>query len=156
MDINIPLIGITVAFFAFVVICRIYIWPPLIKAMRARQERIAQGLEDAEQAKSALAQSTAGAEVLLRDARAEGQQIIEQARAQATMVVDDAKVQAQEESERILTSARTEISQEVNRARESLRQEVAYLAVVGASRILSSEIDRRKHAAMLDSLIREL
>lgn len=156
MDINITLLGITVAFFAFVVICRLYIWPPLINAMRARQERIAQGLENAEKAEEALAKSNADAEVLLRDARAEGQQIIEQARTQATVVVDDAKEQAREEAERILTAARAEITQEINRARESLRQEVAYLAVVGASRILSSEIDRRKHAAMLDNLVREL
>lgn len=156
MDINITLFGITVAFFAFVVICRLYIWPPLINAMRARQERIAKGLEDAELAEAALAKSSADVEVLLRDARAEGQQIIEQARAQATMVVEESKDQAREEGERILTAARAEITQEINRARENLRQEVAYLAVVGASRILSSEIDRRKHSAMLENLVREL
>ncbi len=156
MNINATLIGITLAFFAFIVICRLYVWPPLINAMRARQERIAQGLEDAEKAGAALAKSNADAEILLRDARAEGQRIIEQARAQAAMVVDDAKTHAHEEGERILSLARAEITQEINRARESLRQEVAYLAVVGASRILSSEIDRRKHAAMLDNLIREL
>lgn len=156
MNINLTLIGITIAFFAFVVICRLYIWPPLINAMRARQERIAQGLENAEKAEAAIAKSKADAEVFLREARAEGQQIVEQARAQATMVVDDAKDQAREEGERILTAARAEITQEINRARESLRQEVAYLAVVGASRILSSEIDRRKHSAMLENLVREL
>lgn len=149
-------IGISVAFTAFVVICRAYIWPPLINAMRARQERIAQGLENAERAEEALAKSNADAEVLLRDARAEGQRVIEQARAQATMVVEESKDQAREEGERILTAARAEITQEINRARESLRQEVAYLAVVGASRILSSEIDRRKHSAMLENLVREL
>lgn len=156
MSINFTLVGLTLAFFVFVGLCRAFVWPPLINAMRARQERIAQGLEDAEKAEEALAKSNADAEVLLRDARAEGQRIIEQARAQATMVVDDAKDQAREEGERILTAARAEITQEVNRARESLRQEVAYLAVVGASRILSSEIDRRKHSAMLDNLVREL
>ena len=148
--------GITIAFFIFVWICRRYVWPPLINAMRTRQERIAQGLENAEKAGAALAKSNADAEVLLQDAKAEGQRIIEQARAQATIVVDDAKVQAREEGERILATARAEITQELNRARESLRQEVSYLAVVGASRILSSEIDRRKHSAMLDNLIREL
>lgn len=156
MTINATMVGITIAFILFVVFCRLYIWPPLINAMRARQERIAQGLEDAEKAKTALAKSNADAEVVLRDARAEGQRIIEQARAQATMVVDDAKTQAQDEGERILASARAEIAQEINRARESLRQEVAYLAIVGASRILSTEIDRRKHAAMLENLVREL
>lgn len=150
------MIGISIAFAVFVVICRAYIWPPLINAMRARQERIAQGLENAEKAEEALAKSNADAEVLLRDARAEGQRIIEQARAQATMVVEESKDQAREEGERILTAARAEITQEINRAREDLRQEVAYLAVVGASRILSSEIDRRKHSAMLENLVREL
>ena len=156
MDINLTLVGLTLAFFVFVGLCRAFVWPPLINAMRARQERIAQGLENAEKAEEALAKSNADAEVLLRDARAEGQRIIEQARAQATIVVDDAKDHAREEGERILTTARAEITQEINRARESLRQEVAYLAVVGASRILSSEIDRRKHSAMLDNLVREL
>ena len=113
MDINATLIGISIAFFAFLWICRAYIWPPLINAMRARQERIAQGLENAEKAEEALAKSNADAEVLVRDAKAEGQRIIEQARAQATMVVDDAKVQAREEGERILTTARAEITQEI-------------------------------------------
>ena len=156
MDINATLIGLTLAFFVFIAICRAFVWPPLINAMRARQERIAQGLENAEKAEEALAKSNADAEVLLRDARAEGQRIIEQARAQATMVVEDAKDQAREEGERILTTARAEITQEINRARESLRQEVAYLAVLGASRILSSEIDRRKHSTMLENLVQEL
>ena len=43
-----------------------------------------------------------------------------------------------------------EIDKEANMAREALRAWVAALAVTGASKILSREVDAEAHAKMLD------
>ena len=150
------LIGQTIAFAVFVGICVKFIWPPAVAAMRARQERIAEGLENAEKADAALAESNEQAEQILREARSEGQEIIAQARNQANSMLEEARNEARSEGERILEAARADIEQESNRAREVLRNDVASLAVVGAERILASDIDRDKHSEMLDELVREL
>lgn len=149
-------IGQSIVFLIFVGLCVKFIWPPAINAMRARQQRIAEGLENAEKAERAIAESNEEAENVLRSARAEGQQIIDAARKQGASMIEDARAEARLEGERILEAARAEVSQESNRARELLRNEVATLAVVGAERILESDIDRTKHAALLDQLVKEL
>jgi F-type H+-transporting ATPase subunit b len=45
---------------------------------------------------------------------------------------------------------------EINRARDELRSQVAAIAMAGAERILSKEIDANTHRALLDSLAAEL
>lgn len=150
------LVGQSVVFLIFVALCVKFIWPPAINAMRARQERIAEGLENAEKAEHALAKSNQEADNILRNARAEGQQIIDSARKQGASMIEDARAEARLEGERILEAARAEVGQESNRARELLRNEVANLAIAGAERILETDIDRSKHSELLDRLVKEL
>jgi F-type H+-transporting ATPase subunit b len=71
-------------------------------------------------------------------------------------MVEEAKGNARTEGDRILSAARGEIDKEANMAREALRTQVAALAVTGASKILSREVDADAHAKMLDELITEL
>ncbi len=49
-----------------------------------------------------------------------------------------------------------DIAQEVNRAKESLREQVSTLAIAGAEKILSKEIDKKAHSDMLSKLAKEL
>jgi F-type H+-transporting ATPase subunit b len=156
-------VNITLALFAqsfvFLVVvwfCWKFIWPPVINAMQERQKTIAEGLAAAERAAKDLqfAQERAGDQ--LREAKDEARQIIEQARHRATLMIEEAKNDAIVEGERQKEAALQEIDQEVNRAKEALRTQVAALAVSGAERILSSQIDRDRHAQLLDSLAAEL
>lgn len=50
MNINVTLIGQTVAFIIFVWFCMKFVWPPLMNAIEERQKRIADGLADADRA----------------------------------------------------------------------------------------------------------
>jgi len=74
----------------------------------------------------------------------------------ANKVKDQAKSDALAEKERQMTAAEAEIEQQVNRAREQLRQQVSALAVAGAEKLISKEIDAQKHAQLLDELIAEI
>ena len=156
MNITATLIGQTLAFAVFVWTCWKFIWPVLISAMRERQKTIADGLEAADKAQRDLEHAEARAEEHLSGARAEARQIVEQARSQAAEMVEEAKSTAQAERERILEAAQADIEQEMNRAREALRGRVAELAIAGASRIVSADLDRSRHDALLDKLAAEL
>lgn len=149
-------IGQMIAFAVFVAACVYFIWPPLVNAMRERQERIAEGLENAEKAELALENSNAEASDILQAAREEGQRIIQQARTQSATMIEEARNEARSEAERIVEAARADVEQEANRVREELRGDLADLAVVGAERILGDAIDRDRHAQMLQQLAQEL
>ncbi len=156
MNINITMLGQSVAFFVFIWFCWKFIWPFLIRAMRERQQTIADGLEAAAKAQRDLDHAQARAEEILNEARAEARTIVDDARGQAAQMVDNARSDAESERERILKAAQADVAQEVNRVKESLRSEVASLAVIGAERILEASIDRDRHEALLDRVAAEL
>lgn len=152
MSLNWTFWGQTLTFIVFVWACWKFIWPPLISAMRDRQQAIADGLSQAERAAKDLQLAQEGAAAQLREAKEEAAQLVEQARQRANAMIDDAKNAAREEGERIKEAAQAEIDQEVNRAKEALRAQVAALAVSGAERILGSAVDTTQHSRMLDEL----
>lgn len=157
MNVNLgTLLGQSIAFAIFVIFCWKFIWPFLIRAMRERQQTIADGLEAASKAQRDLEHAEARAEEILNEARAEARGIVDDARTQAAQMIDNARADAESERERILKAAQADVAQEVNRAKETLRAEVADLAVIGAERILEASIDRERHDALLDRVAAEL
>ena len=69
MDINATIIGQSIAFAVFVFFCLKFVWPPLITAMRERSEKIAQGLQAADQAEQDLELAKEKAADTLREAK---------------------------------------------------------------------------------------
>ena len=59
MDINMTLIGQTIAMIVFVWFCMKFIWPPLLEAIEERQEKIAEGLAAADKGQESLVEATA-------------------------------------------------------------------------------------------------
>ena len=156
MNINLTLIGQSLAFLVFVWFCMKFIWPLIINALEERKKNIADGLAAAEQGRKAKELAELENQEELKKVKAQAQDILASAEKRGSEIVDKAKGDAKTEGERIIASAQAEIEQEVNRARESLRGEVAVLAAAGAGQILDKEIDASAHNKMLDELAAQL
>ena len=157
MSLNLgTLLGQSIAFLVFVWFCWKFIWPFLIRAMRERQQTIADGLEAAAKADRDLAHAETRVEETLNEARAQARGIVDEARGQAAQMIENAKADAEVERQRILAAAQADVAQEVNRAREALRGQVAELAVAGAEKILEETLDRSRHDALLNRIAAEL
>jgi len=156
MNINLTLIGQSVAFVVFVWFCMKFVWPPIVSALNERKTKIADGLAAADEGQRAKAQAQEHAAQVTNEAKEQAQEIIRRAEKRETEMVEEAKGSARSEGDRILNSARGEIDKEVNMAREVLRGQVAALAVAGAAKILEREVDEAAHAKMLDDLISQL
>jgi len=156
MNFNLTLIAQALVFAAFIWFTVRFVWPPLLRAIEARQKQIADGLAAAEQGKRALEQSTKQADESVSQARSRAAEVIAQAEKRAAQMVDEAKNAAKEEGNREKVAAKAEIAQELTRAREQLRDQVASLAVAGAEKILRREVDSKAHADLLDSIKRQL
>ena len=156
MDINLTLIGQSIAMIVFVWFCMKFIWPPLLAALEDRQKQIEEGLAAADRGQEKLLQSQAEADEIVAEARRQAATILDQANARANEIVADGKADGVKERERQLTAATAEIEQEANRAREELRGQVSAVALAGAEKILNREIDAKTHEDILGKLAQEL
>jgi F-type H+-transporting ATPase subunit b len=156
MNLNLSLVAQAITFAAFIWFTVKFVWPPMLRAIEARQKTIADGLAAAEQGKRSLETSTKQADEEIRRARERAAEIIAQAEKRTAQMIEEAKNAAKEEGNREKVAAKAEIEQEVTRAREQLRDRVASLAVAGAEKILRREVDAKAHGDLLESIKRQL
>jgi F-type H+-transporting ATPase subunit b len=156
VGINVTLLGQMGTFLVFIWFTMKFVWPPIVKALEERRERIAEGLAAAERGQKALENADAQVAERLKEARQQATQIIEQAERRGAELVEEAKQNAEAAGERILSQGRAELELEVSRAREALRGEVAAIAVSGARQLLEKEIDAGAHRELLDRLAGQL
>ena len=156
MNLNATLFAQLGVFFILAWFTMKFVWPPIMKALDERAQKIADGLAAADTAKSELAHAEKKVVDEMRKAREsatevragaekQGSQLIEEARAEATRIVAQAR-----------EAAEAEAAVAAQRAKEALREQVALLAVAGAERILRREINAQVHADLLANLKSEL
>ena len=156
MDINMTLIGQTIAMIVFVWFCMKFIWPPILNALEERQQQIEEGLAAADKSQEKLVEAQAQADEIVAEARQQATGILDQAHARANEIVADGKDAGVKERERQLTAAKAEIEQEANKAREELRGQVSAIAIASAEKILNREIDDKAHEDILGKLAQEI
>ena len=156
MSINVTLFVQMIVFAIVIWITMKYIWPILLDAMDEREQRIADGLTAAEKGQSDLLAAEAEAQKIIAAARDQAKVIVDQAGTRANDIVDEARSDGEAEKRRQLEATQAEIGVEINRARDELRGQVAAIALIGAEKILSREIDSNTHKDLLDGLASEL
>lgn len=156
MDLNATLLVQMICFMVFIVVTMKYIWPPIINALEARRQKIADGLAAAEQGQKDLELAQIKAQDLLTEARNQGARIVESANQRSNHIVEEAKAQARHEGERLLQRAQNEIEQEYNSAKEKLMSQVAELATAGAEKILKREINAANNSGLMKEISGEL
>lgn len=156
MNLNATLIAQLVVFLALVVFTMKFVWPPIVKALDERANKISEGLAAADKAKTDLTLADKKATELLRQARESAADVQGSAQRQSAQIIDEARTEAA----RIVAAAREAAEQEALAAaqhiKEALRDQVASLAVAGAERILRREINAQVHAELLANLKQEL
>ncbi|WP_372718352.1 F0F1 ATP synthase subunit B [Immundisolibacter sp.] len=156
MSINATLIVQMIVFLILVGFTMKFVWPPIVKALDDRAQKIADGLSAADRAKAELAAANRRVEEQLSAARDDAGKRLADAERLAHSMIEEAKARANEEGVKIVASARAEAEQESIKAREALRDDVAALAVKGAEAILRREVSVAVHADLLQRLKVEL
>jgi F-type H+-transporting ATPase subunit b len=156
MDINATLLGQLITFLILVWFTMKYVWPPITKAMQEREKKIAGGLEAADRSKRELELAEHKALAIIREAKLDAAQIVDQSHKRAVQIVDEAKANARTEGQRILDQENEEFAREVSITREKLRKHLAFLAIAGAEKIISRNLDPATNAALLDEFVAEI
>ena len=153
MEINITLLGQLITFSVFVWFTMKFVWPPILKVMKEREQRIADGLAAAERGQQALELAQLKADEHLKEAKQQAAEIIEQANKRANQMSEESKQQIRIENERLLAIARADIQQEWQTAQQKVRAEVANLVITTTEKILAQSLNSvAQHALVKQSL----
>lgn len=125
------------------------VWPRVLKMLDERQEKIANGLEDARAAEEARRNAEHERERVLAGARADSQRILEEARQhgeeQARAMLRD----AQQEAEDRRTQAHAQAEEERNRILSESRDQIVALAMAAAERVLGQSLDAAQQRSVI-------
>ncbi len=113
MNINLTLLMQAAAFAAFIWFTAKFVWPPLMRAIDARQKQIADGLAAGEQGRQSLANTREADRGHDGGSQGRSSEIVAQGEKLKSETIDAAKAQAKAEADRILAGAKAEIEQEI-------------------------------------------
>jgi F-type H+-transporting ATPase subunit b len=142
-----------VTFLVLVALLARYAWRPLLAALQARHERIAQSLDDAKRARDEVDRLKRESAEIVRQAHVEAGNIVAASRTDAERVREDTKQKARAEAAAIVAAAQRQTEADALRARNELRQETADLAVAIASKLIRRNISVEDNRAMIDEMI---
>jgi F-type H+-transporting ATPase subunit b len=123
---------------------------PLMANMKARREKIAQGLEDADKARKALEDAAAERDKVLQDASAEAFRLLQNARDEAERLRAAALERAGADAERVIQEARGVMElerQDMEKAVQSLSLELSGKILENVVEGLFSDEEKRRIVA---------
>lgn len=130
-----------------------FILPPLGRAVEDRAANIRAEMQRAEAARAEAEQATRERHAVLARARTEARGLIDEATRQAEQVRTEARARGQEEYTRRLDAAQVSIDAERAAARSDLLDDLPALIVAAAEQVIRTEIDPRRHEAVIAGAI---
>ena len=147
----------TISFLLVLFILGKYAWPLILKALKEREESIANALNAARKAKAEMAALNADNEKLIMQARAERDLLLKEARDTRDSIVAEAKNKAQDEANKIMANTRETINTEKMAALAELKTQVAAMSIEIAEKILRHELSNdEKQKNLMDNLIKDI
>ena len=129
-----------------------YAFKPIQKVIKEREDKIAQGLEDATKAQSELQMAQQNYERTLTNARKEAQDIVAKAHEQGDSMLKKATAETEEKTTKIVSDARALIQKEKAQMSKELEHKTAHIAVQIAQKILGREIDIKSDETLIGDI----
>ena len=161
MELIKPEIGLifwmTLSFLVVLFILGKFAWPMILKALKEREESIANALNSARKAKEEMAALNADNEKLIMQARAERDLLLKEARDTRDSIVAEARTKAQTDANKIMTQTRETINTEKMAALTELKNQVAAMSIEIAEKILRHELSNdEKQKSLMENLIKDI
>jgi F-type H+-transporting ATPase subunit b len=142
-----------VTFLVLLVLLSRFAWKPLLAALKERQDRISQSLDEAKRASEEGERVRRESAEIIRQAHVEAGSIVSSSRADAERLREETKQKARTEAAAILAAAERQIQAEAVRARDDVRREAADLSVAIASKLIRRNISVEDNRALIDEMI---
>ncbi len=134
------LILIQIINFGILMVALVYfLYNPILNLLRDREEKIVQGIKDAEAAATAKASADAEKKVILSDAHTEATAVNARAKTAADATASDILAKAQTDAAAVIADAAVKAEQLKAQAERDSAAEIAKTAILAAEKILSQK-----------------
>lgn len=134
----------TIIFLVFWLLVGKFAFKPIAKAIKDRDQNIADALTAAEKAKAEVQQMHSDNASLLKEAREESAKILKEAKELKDSIVAEAHHSAKEEAAKIVANAKIEIDAQKKAAMAEVKNEVSKLSLEIAQKVVGRELDSTK------------
>ena len=145
-----------ISFLVLLIVLAKYAWNPILKMLGNREDQIRTALEQADRARTEVAEMMKQNEKYLARADEEYQKMIREGKAFAEKIKDEIVIKAKQQAQQELKQAAEEIQRNVETAKLQLRTEIADLAIQATEKILEETLDENKQKKITDSVINKL
>jgi len=129
---------------------------PIMRLMKARETKIAKGLEDADAAAIRLQEAEKDKKQAISDGRKEAQKIINQSDKDAEDLRQKKLEQAQAEVKKVIEEARRQIKNEREKMIHEVKAELGELVLLAVNKVSKDGINEKSHQKLIDSAIEEI
>lgn len=113
-----------------------FLYKPVLKVLAERQEKIAQGMKDAEEAGQAKAEATEEKKIVIAAANKEAEAMTSRAKKHAVVKADEILAAAQVKAEQIAKDAALRAQEMKATSLKESEAEIAKLAILAAEKVL--------------------
>jgi len=136
-------------FIVLLIVLRKFAWGPIVSGLNAREARINESLEKAQEIERATRELAQTNQKMLEDAQREAQSIIAASRQTAKATADEITAKAQAEIEAQRDRSKRELVLEADKARAALRADAVDLTLQAAAKLIGKSLtgdDQRRLA----------
>lgn len=145
-----------VNFSLLMILLNMFLYKPILNALRTRAERIRESLDNAEKVKQQLARAETDYDARMGEARREAQTIIAQATERARVQEQELVTTARANIERMEMEARAKMEQDRQQTMRGLQSQLAGLVTQTASTVIGKELQGKGHDELIAQSIAQL
>lgn len=131
--------------FNFVIIFLIlkkFAFKPIFRIINERQQKIDQGLDDAEKAKTDLVQAEEIKKLKLDEAKSKANQIIGDAQKHGDKIISLSEIDAEKAKKEILKDGQKELDDQKKKMEKQLEKEVSEMVLSGVEKVLKENLSK--------------
>ncbi len=141
-------------FLIIVWILKRFAFKPIAKIIKEREDKIKQGIQDAEKSATELQMAKQLSEKTSLDARSEANRIIAAGQKESERVLAEAKTLQEEQAKQIIAKAEKLIEQEKQKMMQDIKQEVAGLVISATEKFIKEDLTKEKQEKIVKDLIK--
>jgi F-type H+-transporting ATPase subunit b len=145
-----------VNFLILLYILKKYLYPPLFKVFKKREELVKESIEKAEQSEKALENAKEQEKTVIRKAKITADEIIKEAKEQASDILKQTETATKEQTDKMIKDAKAQIELETAEAQEQLNEYVLKLSLDILKKSLSNVITEKEQSEIVEKAMKEM
>ncbi len=141
-------------FLVMVAILTKFLYKPILKALRDRGDKIAEGLAYTEKAKTEAEKTESKRQHILQEAKEEGAAIIEESKKSGKLQEAEIVAKAHDEARAVVEKGKADIEMERVDMEKKVREQMIDVAAAIAVKSLESTLTTKDHRSIIDKKIR--